>query len=177
MGFAFLVTLALIVVVAVSGAVESTTAFSDRGREDASGRKLLESAMERIGADLRRSTHGRIVIDSGEPAGDSLRLQLESDSAPGRYGARDGAGQFREDWSVRYSLRGGALVRELLDSLGDPRAAEAILEGVDGPYRGEKGFAVRRTGDLYTVMIRVLERERSEDSKRTSYTMSFPAAE
>ncbi len=168
------ITLASIILVAVTSVVDSASRFSDR-RDPAPGGALeIETAVHTVGADLRGSRHDRIVVH-GAPDHDTLILQVaRTDALEPSFGAVDRDGQFRDGWSIRYRVIGTQLVRQVLDEDGRLTWSVYLARDVDSRYESEKGFSVRRVASLYTVTLRIAEPGTARGTRRKSLGTSVP---
>mgnify|MGYP005834884893 CR=1 FL=1 len=136
----------------------------------------LKACLDAVGEDIRRSNEAQISVDKSPAAFDifTLRVRGEDGGSPA-YGAEDETGTFRPDWSIRYTVSSGDLVRQIRDGGGDVVAERLVAQHVDGVFEGSKAFEVTQSGALCNVRLRVLRVLKGGNEYRRQADSSFLA--
>ena len=148
-----------------------TTNSLDYILKDAVSVEDMDDVVNGVRDDLRKTEIGKITIQTGS-INDTLIFQERTDPEDDGtyiYGAEDNSGIFQQDWSVRYTVVGTDLVRQLLNAAGAVQSSGAVAQRVDVTAGGQKGFSVIKNGSLYTVLLTV--NKAFDDQKTYSKTM------
>jgi len=156
-------TLGAIVMVILGNILSSTTDSVDSIVVGSVGDQDLKKSLNRFLDEVQRSSTSRLDIDSSDPDHDVITLQTPSNvGGTVSWGAVDATGIWREDWSARYLVEDGRLVRKALNTgLYPVGSDEPFARGVDGLRDGRKGFLVTRNGTVINAAIRVVRSYRS----------------
>jgi len=135
----------------------ATSGSTDYLVVDASARREMQRAFERLQDELHRSAPTVVVVATDGAGQDVLTLQVAGAwNGAASWGAIDDSGVWRDDWSTRYRVQGSQLVRETLDAADAVQGGASVLvRGVGAPAGGAKGFEVARIGTIVTLRLRV----------------------
>jgi len=160
------------------GAVVKTTDVQHTGRE----------TMLRLTEEIKRGANVKIDASNAHADVVSFQVPLALSGAEVVWGATKthlitGQKLVKPGWWIQYRvvnrrLKDGSfdrmLVRRVLDGYGYPVGGdERIADHVDVARLGKKGFTVVRTGDLYSIRLRLLKvegRGTNEDLVEVDYT-------
>ena len=135
----------------------STTDSMDYMVKDSITLEDIKETVNTVTSELQSSQKTSITIISGANY-DTITLQVYRDppgATPPSYGAEDQSGAFNTGWSIRYRVTAPNLLREVLDGGGTVRWSMIVAEDVDTAFGGQKGFAVVKNGNLYSVNLRI----------------------
>ena len=135
----------------------STTSSMDYMVKDTITLEDIKETVNTVTSELQNSQKTSITIVPGANY-DTITLQVYRDPpgvTPPSYGAEDQYGTFNTGWSIRYRVTAPNLMREVLDGGGTIRWSMNVAEDVDTSFSGQKGFAVVKNGNLYSVNLRI----------------------
>jgi prepilin-type N-terminal cleavage/methylation domain-containing protein len=166
--------IASVLMVVVGNILISSTRSVDSMVVDSVSDQEIRQSLNRMLDEMQMTSTSRLAINSLGTDHDSITFQTPSSYAGAvTWGAKDAAGTWHADWTVRYTVVNGQLVRQVLNSGGSTVGASAVLaRGIDGLSSGTKGFRVGLVGPVASAALRV--RKQFRDGK--VYTKEFSSS-
>jgi len=154
---AIALAVATILLVLIGDILFRSTSSADYIVQGSNATATMHRALDRIRGELHRAAPEVVNVNPGSTVNDSFTLQTAGPfSGTTRWGAEDNLGTWHEDWSARYSVVQGDLVRESLNGLDVVQGApEIVARDVDDPISDDKGFEVTRNGPVVGLKLRV----------------------
>lgn len=151
-----LAILAIIAVVFGEVVISSTTSMDYLVTDNTSDMEIKRS-LNTILNELRLSSNAVITLDTSDANFDTITFQTpDAYGSSVDWGASDSTGAWNANWSVRYTVANGRLVRRVLNALNNQVGSDEILaRGIDSANGAVKGFQVTQNGPVVNVLIRV----------------------
>ena len=138
-------------------------------RENIQKRRLKRGIFD----ELQLTSDSRMRIDRLPDGNDQVTFQIPI-RVNGRktWGVKDDfpgtppEERYKENWSIRYTVKDGNLVRQLIDPENNVRKSQIIIRDLNR-NGNSKGFKINKTGDL--LDINVSTRERTGELQRMNF--------
>jgi prepilin-type N-terminal cleavage/methylation domain-containing protein len=163
-----------ILMVILGNILMSSTRSVDAVVVDSVSDQEIRRSLDRLTDELRTSSSTALTINATGTNHDALALQTPSSfTGSVTWGAVDNGGTWHANWTVRYEVVGGQLVRRVFDLNGIQDGADVLLaRGIDNLRAGVKGFRASAVGSVVNVGLRVNKGFRDGKSYTKEYTSS-----
>ncbi len=168
------VALAILAIIAVAfgQVVISSTNSMDYLVADNTIDQEIKRGLTMVLNELRQSSNAVITLDTSNSNFDIVTFQTPNTYGGSiDWGAADSTGTWNANWSVRYTVANGQLVRRALNALNNQFGSDEVLvRSLDSANGTVKGFQVTQNGPVVNVLIRV--RKTTFDGKAYEKQMS-----